>query len=217
MNKVLLAGPPDARSRDARAGLRQARHRIQRGHHRSTPGSGKERPEYHNIVTWDRLAEICGRYLGKGQQVAIEGRLQTRTWDDEKGASPLEDRDRRDDGQRRCPAARRRTTPPGASADANRGRGHLPAGARNHRSPGGDDYSDLHNRRCLSPKISRLSRRKLHLGGCAFGHRHCALITQRSEIAVIGSYHFHLFNEGETSACNLSRARPRRSRFAPRG
>ena len=45
-----------------------------------------ERPEYHNIVTWDRLAEICGRYLGKGQQVAIEGRLQTRTWDDDKGA-----------------------------------------------------------------------------------------------------------------------------------
>ena len=37
-------------------------------------------------MTWDRLAEICGRYLGKGQQVAIEGRIQTRTWDDERGA-----------------------------------------------------------------------------------------------------------------------------------
>ncbi len=35
---------------------------------------------------WDRLAEIAGRYLGKGQQVAIEGRLQTRSWDDDKGA-----------------------------------------------------------------------------------------------------------------------------------
>src|SRR5207247_11114539 len=35
--------------------------------------------------TWDGLAEVCGRYLGKGQQVAIEGRLQTRTWDDDKG------------------------------------------------------------------------------------------------------------------------------------
>ena len=34
---------------------------------------------------WDRLAEICGRYLGKGQQVALEGRIQTRTWDDEAG------------------------------------------------------------------------------------------------------------------------------------
>ena len=36
-------------------------------------------------MTWDRLAEVCGRYLGKGQQVSIEGRIQTRTWDDEKG------------------------------------------------------------------------------------------------------------------------------------
>src|SRR5678815_4644770 len=48
-------------------------------------GNGKERPEFHNVVTWDRLAEGCGRYLGKGQQVALEGRLQTRTWDDDKG------------------------------------------------------------------------------------------------------------------------------------
>jgi single-strand DNA-binding protein len=46
---------------------------------------GKERAEYHNIVTWDRLAEICGQFLGKGQQVAIEGRIQTRSWDDERG------------------------------------------------------------------------------------------------------------------------------------
>ena len=37
------------------------------------------------MVAWDRLAETCGRYLGKGQQVAIEGRLQTRTWDDDQG------------------------------------------------------------------------------------------------------------------------------------
>jgi single-strand DNA-binding protein len=48
-------------------------------------GGGKERAEYHPVVAWDRLAEIAGRYLGKGQQVAVEGRLQTRSWDDEKG------------------------------------------------------------------------------------------------------------------------------------
>ena len=36
-------------------------------------------------VSWDRLAETCGRYLGKGQQVALEGRLQTRSWDDDQG------------------------------------------------------------------------------------------------------------------------------------
>jgi single-strand DNA-binding protein len=49
-------------------------------------GGGKEKSEYHPVVAWDRLAEIAGRYLGKGQQVAIEGRLQTRSWDDDKGA-----------------------------------------------------------------------------------------------------------------------------------
>jgi single-strand DNA-binding protein len=49
-------------------------------------GAGKEKSEYHSVVAWDRLAEIAGRYLGKGQQVAIEGRLQTRSWDDDKGA-----------------------------------------------------------------------------------------------------------------------------------
>ena len=37
-------------------------------------------------VSWDRLAQVCGQYLGKGQQVAIEGRLQTRQWDDDRGA-----------------------------------------------------------------------------------------------------------------------------------
>jgi single-strand DNA-binding protein len=35
-------------------------------------------------VTWDRLAEICGQYLGKGQLVALEGRLQTRQWEDDR-------------------------------------------------------------------------------------------------------------------------------------
>jgi len=48
-------------------------------------GGGKEKAEYHPVVTWDRLAEIAGSYLGKGQQVAIEGRLQTRQWDDDRG------------------------------------------------------------------------------------------------------------------------------------
>ena len=36
-------------------------------------------------MTWDRLAQTCGEFLGKGQQVAIEGRLQTRSWDDDRG------------------------------------------------------------------------------------------------------------------------------------
>ena len=48
-------------------------------------GGGKEKAEFHTIITWDKLAQVCGQYLGKGQQVAIEGRLQTRSWDDDQG------------------------------------------------------------------------------------------------------------------------------------
>lgn len=43
-------------------------------------GQKQERVEYHNVVAWRRLAEICGQYLRKGSKVYIEGRLQTRDW-----------------------------------------------------------------------------------------------------------------------------------------
>ncbi len=44
-----------------------------------------ELTEWVNIVTWDKLAETCNQYLTKGQQVFVEGKLQTRTWDDKEG------------------------------------------------------------------------------------------------------------------------------------
>ena len=43
-------------------------------------GQRQEKVEYHNVVAWRRLAEICGQYLKKGSKVYIEGRLQTRDW-----------------------------------------------------------------------------------------------------------------------------------------
>ena len=48
-------------------------------------GERQERTEWHNIVVWDRLAEICNQYLTKGKLVYIEGALQTREWDDQDG------------------------------------------------------------------------------------------------------------------------------------
>ena len=45
-------------------------------------GEFQERTEWHNIVAWQRLAEIAGEYLKKGRSVYIEGRIQTRSWDD---------------------------------------------------------------------------------------------------------------------------------------
>lgn len=43
-------------------------------------GQKQEKVEFHNIVAWRRLAEICGQYLKKGGKVYLEGRLQTRDW-----------------------------------------------------------------------------------------------------------------------------------------
>lgn len=48
-------------------------------------GQRQERVEYHNIVVWRRLAEICGQYLKKGSKIYIEGRLQTREWTGQDG------------------------------------------------------------------------------------------------------------------------------------
>ena len=48
-------------------------------------GQRQDRAEYHNIVAWRKLADICTQYLKKGSKVYIEGRLQTRSWDDQQG------------------------------------------------------------------------------------------------------------------------------------
>ena len=48
-------------------------------------GEKQERTEWHRIVAWRRLGEICGEYLRKGSQVYIEGKLQTRSWEDRDG------------------------------------------------------------------------------------------------------------------------------------
>lgn len=45
-------------------------------------GQKQERTEWHRVVVWGKLAEICGKYLAKGRQVYVEGKLQTRSWED---------------------------------------------------------------------------------------------------------------------------------------
>jgi single-strand DNA-binding protein len=75
---------------------------------------GEDRTEWHNIVMFDRLAEIANDYLRKGRTVYIEGRIQTRSWEDQNGnkrhiteivasnmqmlGTPRSEQDRRDDG-----------------------------------------------------------------------------------------------------------------------
>ena len=48
-------------------------------------GEKQSRAEWHNVLAWGRLTEICGEYLRKGRLVFVEGRLQTRSWEDEAG------------------------------------------------------------------------------------------------------------------------------------
>lgn len=48
-------------------------------------GQKQERTEWHRVVVWGKLAELCNQYLAKGRMAFVEGRLQTRSWDDKDG------------------------------------------------------------------------------------------------------------------------------------
>ncbi len=82
MNRVLLTGrlTRDPELRTLASGKTVTQFSLATNDYRG----GTEKAEYHNVVTWDRLAEICGQYLGKGQLVAVEGRIQTRQWEGDK-------------------------------------------------------------------------------------------------------------------------------------
>jgi single-strand DNA-binding protein len=80
MNRVLLTGrlTRDPELRTTAGGKAVATFSI--ASHQYV--GGKELSQFHSIVAWNRLAETCGKYLGKGQLVAVEGRISTRSWDD---------------------------------------------------------------------------------------------------------------------------------------
>jgi single-strand DNA-binding protein len=82
MNRVLLTGrlTRDPEMRALPSGKTVTNFSVATNEYRG----GEERTEYHSIVTWERLAEICGQFLGKGQMVSLEGRLQTRRWEDDR-------------------------------------------------------------------------------------------------------------------------------------
>ena len=51
----------------------------------SNDGQKQEQAEFHNVVAWGKLADIVGQYLAKGRMCMVEGRIQTRSWDDQNG------------------------------------------------------------------------------------------------------------------------------------
>jgi single-strand DNA-binding protein len=85
MNKVLLVGrlTRDPELRTLPSGKHVTTFSVATNEYRGQ--NAGERTEYHSVVAWDRLAEICGQFLGKGQLVDLEGRLKTRQWDDDAG------------------------------------------------------------------------------------------------------------------------------------
>jgi len=85
LNKVMLIGNlgRDPELRYTTSGVAVANFTLATNESwRDQDGNMKERTEWHTIIAWKKLAEICGEWLKKGKKVFIEGRIQTRTYDD---------------------------------------------------------------------------------------------------------------------------------------
>jgi single-strand DNA-binding protein len=88
LNKVMLIGNlgKDPEVRYTAAGTAVASFSVATSEkYKNKSGEWEEKTEWHNITLWARLAEIAGEYLAKGKTVYIEGRLQTRKWQDRDG------------------------------------------------------------------------------------------------------------------------------------
>ena len=88
LNKVLLLGNlgKDPEVRYTSSGRAVATFTIATSQQwRDQDGNDQERTEWHRVVAWGRLGEVCGEYLSKGKQVFIEGRIQSREWEDQEG------------------------------------------------------------------------------------------------------------------------------------
>jgi len=85
LNKVTLIGNlgKDPELSYTPAGIAVAKFSVATNERwKDAEGNAQERTEWHTIVAWRKLAEICGQYLKKGSKVYLEGKLQTRSWDD---------------------------------------------------------------------------------------------------------------------------------------
>ena len=89
LNKVMLIGnltrDPELRYTPNGAAVCSFRVATNRSWTPSDGGERKEETEFHRIVTWNKLAELCSQLLSKGRKVYVEGRLQTRSWDTPEG------------------------------------------------------------------------------------------------------------------------------------
>ena len=88
LNKVQIIGylgmDPEIRYTGSGTAVANLRVATDEGY-KDASGQKVDKTEWHNVVAWDRLAEICGEYLQKGSLVYFEGSLQTRKWEDREG------------------------------------------------------------------------------------------------------------------------------------
>lgn len=85
VNKVILVGNlgRDPELRSTQSGQAVANFSLATSRRwRDRDGNLQEQTEWHNVVCWGRQAEVAGQYLTKGKQIYVEGRLQTRSWED---------------------------------------------------------------------------------------------------------------------------------------
>ena len=88
INKVILIGRlgADPEMRYTQSGAAVATLSVATSEHwKSKDGQKESKTEWHRVVLWSKLAELASQYLSKGRQVYLEGRLQTRSWDDKDG------------------------------------------------------------------------------------------------------------------------------------
>lgn len=87
INKVILVGRlgADPEVKAIGSGSTVASLRIATSETWVKDGHKQERTEWHRVTVWGKLAEICGKHLSKGRQVYVEGKLQTRQWEDQQG------------------------------------------------------------------------------------------------------------------------------------
>lgn len=137
VNKVILIGHlgADPEMKQMPSGTQMAKLRIATTDSWTDKGSGQkqEKTEWHSVVAFDKLADICGRYLTKGRLVYIEGALTTRSWDDKESGqkrfmTEVKARDMQMLGGRPDGA--------GGGGGASRGGGSMPEG------PSGPDADD---------------------------------------------------------------------------
>jgi single-strand DNA-binding protein len=163
INKVILIGnvgqDPETRTTPGGTTVTNLRVATSESWRDKQSGEMKEQTEWHTVVLWSRLGEIAAEYLRKGSQVYLEGRLQTRKWQDKSGndrytteivasemqmlggrggGAPAETRDARDAGDGNPPQDAGR-----AYAKQSRGGGGAPAGGGASAAPAGGTGGDF--------------------------------------------------------------------------